>query len=122
VYDLVLGSALLLLPLETMRLFGWDYRGPVFFVEQSGLFLMILGAAYAAGILNRAFAWFLVGSKAAAVVFLTGEYLTGKAPTTVLLAAAVDGLMGLSVTVAVLRESPRGGGGGSRAISGADGQ
>jgi hypothetical protein len=115
-YSLVLGSALHLRPMETMAVLGWDCRGPVFFVEQSGLFLVILGVDYAAGILNQAFAWFLVGSKAAAV-FLNGEYLMGKAPPAVLLAAAPDGLMGLPVALAVLRETPNRGRRGARKVS-----
>jgi len=96
-HSIVLGLAMLFRPAETMRLCGWDYEGPTFFPSQSGVFLLLLGMAYAIGARQRAFAKFLVASKAVAVAFLVSRYLDGVAPDAALLAAAGDGLMGAAV-------------------------
>jgi hypothetical protein len=86
---------------------GWEYDGPTFFPAQSGVFLLILGGSYLAAIWHRPFAWLLVASKAAAVVFLLAEYALGNGPTMLLLpAAALDGLMGLAVAAAVIHNTP----------------
>jgi hypothetical protein len=100
-HSLVLGTALLARPARTLQLVGWQYEGPSFFPAQSGLFLLILGGAYLAAIWHRQFAWFLVGSKAAAFVFLLAEYATGNGPVMLLPAALLDGLMGLAVAAVV---------------------
>ena len=92
-HSIALGAAMLTVPQQILRLFGWQSAGPMFFPEQSGIFLVILGMAYAAGLWQRSFAWFLVISKAIAVVFLVAEYIRGAAPTMALHAAALDGLM-----------------------------
>ncbi len=96
-HSLILGTAVLARPAWTLQLAGWQYEGPSFFPAQSGLFLLILGGAYPAAIWRPAFAWFLVASKAAAVVFLLAEYAFGGGPAMLLPAALFDGLMGLAV-------------------------
>lgn len=96
-HSIVLGLAMLFRPVETMRLSGWEYEGPTFFPSQSGVFLLLLGMAYAIGARQRAFAKFLVASKTVAVAFLVSRYLTGAAPDAALLAAAIDGVMGAAV-------------------------
>lgn len=103
-HSLALGVLMLALPGLTLRLSGWDYDGPAFFPAQSGIFLVILGGAYVAALWRPSFVWFLVGSKAAAVVFLVIEYLIGAAPAVALLAALFDGLMGLAVAAAAIWE------------------
>ena len=103
-HSITLGAAMLFWPVQTMSLFGWEYRGQTFFPSQAGVFLLLLGVAYAIGAKQRAFARFLVGSKAVAVVFLIGQYLQGAAPNMVLLAAAGDGMMGLAVAAALIWE------------------
>ena len=103
-HSMALGAAMLFWPERTMSLFGWDYQGQTFFPSQSGVFLLLLGVAYAIGARQRAFARFLVGSKAVAVVFLIGQYLQGAAPNTVLLAAIGDGVMGIAVATALIWE------------------
>lgn len=103
-HSLVLGIAMLLQPLATLTLTGWDYRGPAFFPAQSGIFLLVLGGAYVVGVWRVSFAWLLVASKAAAVVFLVTAYSLGAVPNIALLAALLDGVMGIGVAAALLWE------------------
>ena len=98
-HSLFLGSAMLFWPLTTMKFFGWEYKGPLFYPAQTGIFLTILAGAYLAGLWYRPFAWFLVITKAIAVVFLLTEYYIVEVdpPRTILIAAFLDGLMGIAV-------------------------
>ena len=104
VHSLLLGSVMLVCPGRVLGLTGWTCEGSLFFPSQSGLFLLILGGGYAAGVWHRPFAWFIVGSKVAAVVFLVAEHLLGNAPALLLPVASVDGVMGAAVAVVVWRE------------------
>lgn len=89
---------MLVMPLWALDLVGWGYEGPRFFPAQAGVFLLLLGCGYFIGIWLRPFAWFLVGSKATAVVFLLSESLYNDIPARLLLSAALlDGLMGAGV-------------------------
>lgn len=101
-HSLVLGAVMLIAPAWMLKMTGWQYEGPSFFPAQSGLFLMILGGGYAAALWSQPFAWFLVASKAAAIVFLVAEYVCGNGPLTLLPVAAFDGLMGLAVALVVV--------------------
>ena len=98
-HSLILGSAMLFWPLTTMKFFGWEYEGPVFYPAQTGVFLVLLAGAYLAGLWYRPFAWFLVITKAVAVVFLLTEFyiVENDPPRTLLVAAFFDGLMGITV-------------------------
>ena len=98
-HSLALGLLMLLQPASTLRFFGWDYDGPMFFPSQSGVFLFLLGMMYLAGVWYRPCAWLLVASKATAVLFLVVQYKTGMGPAILLLAALLDGLMGLTVAI-----------------------
>ena len=101
-HSLILGTVLLLFPARTLHLAGWDYDGPLFFPAQAGIFLIILGIAYTIGIWRRSFVWFLIGTKAVAVIFLVSQYLAGTGPALLLLAAVLDGVMGGGVAAATL--------------------
>ena len=103
-HSLVLGAAMLLSPAWTLARSGWVYDGPMFFPAQSGIFLLIFAGAYVVGIWRRPFAWFLVATKAVAVVFLLVAQGLGQAPATAFLAAILDGLMGLAVAAALAAE------------------
>ena len=98
-HSIILGSAMLFWPLTTMQFFGWEYQGPLFYPAQTGIFLIILAVAYLEGLWYRPFGWFLVITKAVAVVFLLAEYYIVEVnpPRTILIAAFFDGLMGLAV-------------------------
>ena len=104
-HSLLLGSLMLVCPGRVLALTGWKCEGSLFFPSQSGLFLLILGCGYAAGIRHRPFAWFIVASKSAAVAFLVVQYFLGNAPVLLLPVAALDGVMGAAVAVAVRREA-----------------
>ncbi len=102
-HSLVLGTLMLLIPVEFLNWLGWPYRGPVFFPSQSGIYLLILGGAYLAGVRYRPFAWFLVATKAAAVIFLLSHALVETGPRPFLLQVALlDGLMGLAVVLVLV--------------------
>ncbi len=109
-HSLVLGAALLARPRAVLALAGWPPEGPIFFPAQAGAFLVILGLGYLAGLRLRAFAWFLVLSKAVAVAFLAAALLARLAPPVVLPAAVLDGLMGLATAGALLRSRAARGG------------
>jgi hypothetical protein len=96
-----LGLSLLLFPRWTLQLVGWPYDGQVFWPSQAGLFLVILGVAYASAIRVRPAIWLLIGSKASAVVFLLASVAWLGAPQIVALLGVADGLMGLAVALAL---------------------
>lgn len=96
-HSVVLGFGMLFIPVQLMGLVGWRYEGPLFYPTQSGIFLLILGGAYAAGLWYRPFVWLLVASKAAAVSFLVVSVVVRTGPPIILLLALVDGSMGLGV-------------------------
>jgi hypothetical protein len=100
VHSIALGIAFLFFPLRVLGLVGWEYSGPVFWPSQAGLLLVILGAGYAAAVRVPAFLWFVVGSKAAAFVFLLASAFWVDAPRIVGLLGCGDGLMGLAVAFA----------------------
>lgn len=109
-HSLCLGAAMFVHPHGTLALAGWAYEGPRFFPAQSGIFLILLGAACFAGLRWHHFVWFIVASKATAVMFLCYEALAQGAPNAVLLAALLDGLMGAAMAAAAVaagRTSPR---------------
>jgi hypothetical protein len=102
-HSLTLGGLLLFMPVAILHRLGWPYEGSIFFPAQSGVFLLILGAAYVGAVRHRAFAWLLVGSKAAAVAFLLAHAWLGTAPPGLLLLAALaDSLMGAAVAVVLV--------------------
>ena len=100
-HSVALGLSLLCFPMWALKLVGWDYSGEVFWPSQAGLFLIILGSAYAAALRWRPLTWLLIGSKACAIVFLTAHVLWLGAPRLAGLLGVGDGLMGL-VTAALL--------------------
>jgi len=104
-HSILLGAAMLLFPTRTLEMFGWEYDGPTFFPSQAGIFLLLLGVAYAGGIHHRPFAFFLVGSKACAVIFLVVQYFINQHQGVVLVAAALDGMMGAAVAAALIWEA-----------------
>jgi len=98
-HSVVLGLCLLCFPTWTLKLVGWQYTGEIFWPSQSGLFLIILGSAYAAAVRWRPLVWLLIGSKACAVVFLLAHVIWLDAPHLAGLLGAGDGLMGLVTAV-----------------------
>lgn len=98
-HSIVAGMLLLLWPLWILRLVGWDYAGQVFWPSQAGLFLALLGGVYAAALRFRPLIWFIVVSKASAVVFLSLSVVFLGAPKVVIAMALGDGLMGLSIAI-----------------------
>jgi hypothetical protein len=96
-HSLVLGTVMLLAPGRLLHFAGWPVPHELFFASQSGIFLLILGAAYAAAIWHRPYVWLLVGSKLAACAFLYAWGIFRGAPFVVMLLGAEDACMGLLV-------------------------
>ena len=103
-HSLSLGIAMAFKPTYILRLFGWDYQGPMFFPTQTGVFLALFGVLFLILIWYRRLIWFVIVIKSTAVVFLLSQYtiLGPTAPGTILIAAVLDGLMGLSVAAVLL--------------------
>ena len=104
-HSLILGAAMLLFPLWTLRLSGWHYEGNTFFPSQSGVFLFLLGGLYLAAVKHTPLGWFLVASKVTAVIFLITQSILIELPPMILLAAVLDGLMGVVVAAALVWET-----------------
>jgi hypothetical protein len=98
-HSIGLGLSLLFFPAWALRLVGWHYTGPVFWPSQAGLFLVILGVAYACALRLRPLVWLIIGSKAGAVLFLGASIAWLQAPRLVALLGSADGLMGLAVAL-----------------------
>ena len=99
-HSIALGTAILFFPVRTLGVVGWGYSGQVFWPSQAGLFLLIMGTAYAAAIRLPALVWLVIGSKASAFAFLLISAMWMDAPRIVALLACGDGLMGLAVAIA----------------------
>ncbi|HJN16741.1 MAG TPA: hypothetical protein QGH10_14650 [Armatimonadota bacterium] len=95
-HSIALGISMLSFPMWTLGVVGWDYSGEIFWPSQSGLFLIILGTAYAFAVRHRRMVWLIVGSKATAIVFLLAHVIWLDAPKLVILLGSFDGFMGLA--------------------------
>lgn len=100
-HSVVAGMVLMSQPEWMLAAVGWEYKGELFWPRQAGLFLSILGVAYGAALRVPSLVWLVIGSKAAAFVFLMSHVLWLEAPRPVLYLAAGDGLMGLAVALAL---------------------
>jgi hypothetical protein len=103
-HSLLLGFAMAFQPMRTLQLFGWDYKGPMFFPTQTGIFLALFGILFLTFIRYRKLIWFIAVVKCTAVLFLISQkFILGPdAPGTVLIAAVLDGLMGASVATILI--------------------
>jgi hypothetical protein len=104
-HSITAGILLVIFPLWMLKLAGWDYTGQAFWPSQAGLFLMLLGSAYALAIRLRALIWFLIVSKACAFVFLLLSLVWLNAPKVVVAMAVGDGLMGLCVALVFWKQT-----------------
>ena len=109
-HSVALGLALLVDPLDTLRLAQWPYAGDLFWPSQAGLFLLVLGLVYGATLVHRPLVWLIVLSKAVAFLFLAVHALWLGAPRLALAAGVGDGLMGLVAWVVARRPGARLGG------------
>lgn len=98
-HSVFVGLVLLCFPMWMLKVVGWEYTGEVFWPSQAGLFLIILGSAYAGAIRYRPLVWLLIGSKFSAIIFLMAHVLFLDAPKLVGLLGAGDGAMGLVVAL-----------------------
>ena len=103
-HSLILGLAMAFQPMRTLQLFGWDYKGPMFFPTQTGVFLVLFGILFFAFLKYRNLIWFIVVIKGTAVLFLVSQkfILGSDVPCTVLIAAIFDGLMGALVATILI--------------------
>ena len=103
-HSVALGVAMLSFPMWTLKVVGWEYSGEIFWPSQSGLFLIILGIAYAFALRHRRMVWLIIGSKASAIVFLLAHVIWLDAPRMVIILGVLDGAMGLSTLLLFLYE------------------
>ena len=96
-HSIVAGLLLLHFPIWTLGMVGWKYSGQIFWPSQAGLFLTLLGVVYACSVRWRPGVWFVIISKASAVIFLFLSVILLDAPRVVIMMGIGDGLMGLSV-------------------------
>ncbi len=103
-HSLLLGLAMTFQPIHILKLFGWNYQGPMFFPTQAGVFLVLFGILFMAILFHRTLTWFIIVVKIAAVVFLVSQHfiLAPNVPATVLVAAVFDGFMGASVAALLI--------------------
>ena len=73
---------------------GWPYPEHLFYPSQSGVFLFILAVAYFSALRHRGMVRFIIFTKMVAVVFLLVHLFFVHAPSIILRAALLDGLMG----------------------------
>lgn len=110
VYDLSVGLVLLVAPGTLATWFGAPLPDPILFVRLNAVFLIAVGLGYLQPLRNpdahRAYLWiFGVFLKLAGSVIFIAEYASGNSPTSFLLFAASDGLLGLA-TLAALQKKP----------------
>ncbi len=108
-HSTILGVGMLFQPARTLQLFGWNYQGPMFFPSQAGIFLLLFAGIYFAAIYHRKLTIIIIASKTAAVFFLLTQYaiLGANAPSTILAAALLDGLMGAATATFFFRKSAK---------------
>lgn len=99
-----LGLLMLLAPGTMLKLLGFSPGIPVFFPSQSGIFLLILGGCYLWALVDPAFLWVILASKAAAVAFLVVHAVFFAAPPMIWAAAAGDGGMFTVLAAVMFRE------------------
>lgn len=104
-HSLTLGTAMLFAPGKVLVFLRWPQVADLFFVSQTGIFLVILGFAYLAALWHEVLVWMIVGSKLGAVLFLFGHGFFVQAPFQVILAGVGDACLGLLVVAAVIVES-----------------
>lgn len=103
-HSLFLGLSMAFQPMFTLQLFGWVYKGPMFFPTQTGVFLALFGVLFLTFLWYRDLIWFIIVIKGTAVLFLVSQkiILGPDAPCTVLIAAVFDGLMGALVATVLM--------------------
>ena len=103
-HSLFLGLAMAFQTMHILQLFGWDYKGPMFFPTQSGIFLALFGVLFLTFLWYRNLIWFIVVIKGTAVLFFVSQkfILGSDAPRAVLIAAVFDGSMGALVAMVLI--------------------
>ncbi|MFA6955536.1 MAG: hypothetical protein WC538_06650 [Thermoanaerobaculia bacterium] len=103
VHSCVLGVGMLVSPRLMLRLLGFPGAVPLFFPSQSGIFMLILGILYLGALVEPAYVWTIIVSKALAVVFLLVHVALLSAPPIIWAAGAGDAAMLIASSLMLAR-------------------
>ncbi|MEW6050369.1 MAG: hypothetical protein AB1644_04825 [Candidatus Zixiibacteriota bacterium] len=96
-HSIVLGIVLLAAPKWLLSLFGWSIDCHRFFLQQAGLFHVLLGTFYAVEFSRYRHVRVLVITKVSAVLFLTLQYACSVREVGVLVSNGIDAAMAVVV-------------------------
>ncbi len=96
-HSIVLGIVLLAAPKWLLSTFGWSIDCHPFFLQQAGLFHILLGTFYAIEFYASSRVRILLTTKVSAVLFLTVQYVWSVRELGVLLSNGIDGAMAVLV-------------------------
>ena len=99
-HSTVLGITLIAAPATLLSFFGWSIDCHSFFLQQAGLFHILLGAFYAIEFFAYSRVRMLLIAKVSAVLFLSAQYVWSVREPGVLLSNCVDA--GMAIVVGVL--------------------
>jgi hypothetical protein len=103
IHSCILGVGMLFATGLMLRLLGFSTAVPLFFPSQSGIFMLILGILYLGALVEPAYVWTIIVSKAFAVAFLFVHVALLSAPPLIWAAGAGDAAMLIAVSVMLAR-------------------
>ena len=95
-HSILLGIILIIAPHWLLNLFGWTIACDSFFLQQAGVFHVLLGLIYWREWYKHGSVFILASAKISAAVFLTLNFIFAKPLLGVFLADAVDIFFGAS--------------------------
>jgi hypothetical protein len=99
VHSIILGIVLITAPEWLLSVFEWSIDCDPFFLQQAGLFHILLGLVYLVEFSAHGGVRTLLAAKSCAVVFLTIQYLWGIHEPAVLMSDLVDAGMAMIVFI-----------------------
>jgi hypothetical protein len=99
VHSIILGIVLIAAPKWLLSVFEWSIVCDAFFLQQAGLFHILLGLVYLVEFFAHGGVGILLTAKSCAVVFLTIQYLWRIHEPAVLMSGLVDAGMALIVFI-----------------------
>lgn len=101
IHSFCVGIALIILPSETLQIFGLAPFGEKFFPVQGGVFHIVMAVAYFIAAIkvqeSNQLIHFIIGAKCMATVFLLAYYLFMSPLLMLLLSGFADGMMALVI-------------------------
>ena len=107
-HSIILGIILVAAPVQLLSLFGWSIDCHRFFLQQAGVFHILLGVVYLIEFYEYHNVRALLIGKSLAVLFLSIQYIWFVPEFGVLLSDCIDASMALLVAILWLRASRQG--------------